>query len=300
MGTQPTVEKTMPPSEFPADPIERLDRPMPGIADMTAVILCGGQGTRLREETEFKPKPMVEVGGRPILWHIMKLYRHFGVRNFVLCLGYRGDMIRDYFLNYRLRNSDFAVDLGTGALETLTMGESEDWRVVLAETGAETQTAQRLRRALRFVRGNSFFATYGDGLADVDLHALLAHHRRQRRAASVTAVHPSSRFGELAIGGGLVKSFQEKPQVTEGWINGGFMVFEKRAFDNISPDDNLPLEAGVLEMLAQRQELAVYQHGGFWQCMDTYREMCLLNEMWAKGGAPWQVWQECSSNRLTA
>jgi len=300
MGAKPTVEPTMRASDPPAEPIERLDRQTTGIADMTAVILCGGQGTRLREETEFKPKPMVEVGGQPILWHIMKLYRHFGVKNFVLCLGYRGDMIRDYFLNYRLRNSDFAVDLGTGALETLTAGETEDWRVVLAETGAETQTAQRLKRALKFVRGNSFFATYGDGLADVDLNALLAHHRRQRRAASVTAVHPSSRFGELAIGGGLVKSFQEKPQVTEGWINGGFMVFEKRAFDSIGPDDNLPLEAGVLEMLAQRQELAVYQHGGFWQCMDTYREMCLLNEMWAKGNAPWQVWQGCNSNRLTA
>jgi len=300
MGTKPTVKPAMRASDPQSEPIERLDRSSTGIADMTAVILCGGQGTRLREETEFKPKPMVEIGGRPILWHIMKLYRHFGVRNFVLCLGYRGDMIRDYFLNYRLRNSDFAVDLGSGALETLTAGETEDWRVVLAETGAETQTAQRLKRALKFVRSNSFFATYGDGLADVDLNALLAHHRRQRRAASVTAVHPSSRFGELAIGGGLVKSFQEKPQVTEGWINGGFMVFEKRAFDGIGPEDNLPLEAGVLEMLAQRQELAVYQHGGFWQCMDTYREMCLLNEMWAKGNAPWQVWQGCSNNRLTA
>ncbi|MFZ5789682.1 MAG: glucose-1-phosphate cytidylyltransferase [Pseudomonadota bacterium] len=283
-----------------AEPVEHLERQRAALGDITAVILCGGQGTRLREETEFKPKPMVEIGGRPILWHIMKLYRHFGVRNFVLCLGYRGDMIRDYFLNYRLRNSNFAVDLGSGAVETLTESEAEDWRVVLAETGAETQTALRLKRALRFVRGNSFFATYGDGLADVDLGALYLHHRRQRRAATVTAVHPSSRFGELAIGGGLVRSFREKPQVTEGWINGGFMVFEKRAFDAIGPEDNLPLEAGVLEMLAERQELAVYQHGGFWQCMDTYREMCLLNEMWAKGEAPWQVWQTCSASRLTA
>lgn len=283
--------------QFAPENLESIDRQSPGPGGLTAVILCGGQGTRLREETEFKPKPMVEIGGRPILWHIMKHYRHFGVRNFVLCLGYRGDMIRDYFLSYRMRQSDFAVDLQSGEVEMLTPADQEDWRVVLAETGADTQTGARIKRALRFVRGSTFFATYGDGLSDVDLGTLLMHHRRNRRAATVTAVHPSSRYGELAIDEGLVRSFQEKPQVTEGWINGGFMVLEKRAFDTLKAEDNLPLETGVLEALARRQELAVYQHDGFWQCMDTYREMCLLNEMWSSGRAPWQLWQAC---RLTA
>ncbi|MEX2009339.1 MAG: glucose-1-phosphate cytidylyltransferase [Dongiaceae bacterium] len=267
------------------------DRQVVRLHEMTAVILCGGMGTRLREETEFKPKPMVEIGGRPIVWHIMKHYHWFGVRNFVLCLGYRGDAIRDYFLNYQVRNRDFAVDLRTGGVETLSNGAGEDWRVVLAETGAETLTGSRIQQALRFVRGTSFFATYGDGLSDVDLGALFQHHRRSRRAATVTAVHPSSRYGELAIDKGLVRTFQEKPQVTEGWINGGFMVFEKRAFDGMKPEASVPLETGVLESLAQRQELAVYQHDGFWQCIDTYREMCLLNDLWAGGRAPWQLWQ---------
>ncbi len=273
------------------------DRQVVRLHEMTAVILCGGMGTRLREETEFKPKPMVEIGGRPIVWHIMKHYHWFGVRNFVLCLGYRGDAIRDYFLNYQVRNRDFAVDLRTGGVETLSNGAGEDWRVVLAETGAETLTGSRIARALHYISGNAFFATYGDGVSDVDLTALLAHHRRGGRTATVTAVHPSSRYGELAIGDGLVKSFREKPQVAEGWINGGFMVFERSAFDDIGPTDNLPLEAGVLERLATEGELGVYQHDGFWQSMDTYREMCLLNELWAGGEAPWRIWDEC---RLSA
>jgi len=258
--------------------------------DMTAVILCGGQGTRLREETEFKPKPMVSIGGRPILWHIMKHYRHFGVKRFVLCLGYRGDVIRDYFLSYQNRYSDVSVDLATGTVEMLDGGVAEDWQVVLAETGAETMTGARIKKALRYVRGDCFFATYGDGVADVDVAALLRAHNDSGRLATVTAVHPSSRFGELAIDGGRVTSFQEKPQVHEGWINGGFLVFDRRAFDNTGDDPHLVLETGVLEGLAQRGQLAVYSHQGFWQCMDTYREMQLLNEMWQSGTAPWRVW----------
>ncbi len=260
-------------------------------ADLDALILCGGLGTRLREETEFKPKPMVEIGGFPILWHIMKHYHSFGVRNFILCLGYRGDVIRDYFLNYRRRNSDIAVNLGTGAIEELSSGFDEDWRVVLAETGDETLTAQRIARALRYVRGNRFFATYGDGVCNLDLDALLSHHVAHDRLATVTAVHPSSRYGEMSIAAGAVRSFREKPQVTEGWINGGFFVFERKAFDDLSADDNVSLEAGILEGLTRRDELAVYQHDGFWQCMDTYREMQLLNAMWAEGAAPWNSWE---------
>ena len=267
------------------------------LGDLDVVILCGGLGTRLREETEFKPKPMVEIGGRPILWHIMKHYHHYGVRNFILCLGYKGEAIRDFFLNYEFNHSDVAVDLRSGDIETLSNSFAEDWRVVLADTGAETLTGGRIKKALRYVRGNTFLATYGDGLADVDLNALLAHHEQSGRLSTVTAVHPSSRFGELAIEGDMVRSFQEKPQVAGGWINGGFFVFNRRAFDKLRPDENVPLETGVLEKLADKSELSVYQHDGFWQCMDTAREMQLLNDLWASGEAPWQSWETC---RLSA
>jgi glucose-1-phosphate cytidylyltransferase len=294
MPNDPTAAPAAPDA---LEPYSFQDRHGPRLHEMTAVILCGGMGTRLREETEFKPKPMVEIGGRPILWHIMKHYHHFGVRNFVLCLGYRGDVIRDYFLNYQVRGSDVAIDLRTGGVETLSNGTAEDWRVVLAETGEKTMTAGRIRKALRYVRGNSFFVTYGDGVSDVDLGALLAHHRRSGRPATVTAVHPSSRYGELAINGGLVRSFREKPQVNEGWINGGFMVFDRGVFEALPARDDLVLETDVLEAQARAGDLAVYQHGGFWQSMDTYREKCLLDEMWTSGRAAWRVWDEC---RLSA
>jgi glucose-1-phosphate cytidylyltransferase len=265
--------------------------------DLSVVILCGGLGTRLREETEFKPKPMVEIGGRPILWHIMKHYRHYGARHFVLCLGYKGEAIRDYFLNYPLRNADFEIDLATGAVETLSDRSEEDWRVVLAETGRDSLTGARMRQALRYVNGDLFFGTYGDGVSDIDLDRLLAHHVAGGKLATVTAVRPSSRFGELSISGGLVRRFREKPQVTEGWINGGFFVFHRRALELVRPTDNVPLEEAVLEQLANQGQLAVYQHHGFWQSMDTFREMQLLNDMWASGRSPWAVWREC---RLSA
>jgi glucose-1-phosphate cytidylyltransferase len=265
--------------------------------DLSVVILCGGLGTRLREETEFKPKPMVEIGHRPILWHIMKHYGHYGARDFVLCLGYRGEVIRDYFLNYKLRQNDVAVELATGGVETLGASCDEDWRVVLAETGRDALTGSRMRRALGHVKGDIFFATYGDGVSDVDLDRLLAHHLASGKPATVTAVRPSSRFGELSISKGLVKSFHEKPQVAEGWINGGFFVFHRRALDLVRPGEDVALEEAVLERLAAIGELAVYQHHGFWQSMDTYREMQLLNDMWARGRAPWMVWRE---QRLSA
>jgi glucose-1-phosphate cytidylyltransferase len=190
-----------------------------------------------------------------------------------------------------------AIDLRTGGVEMLSNGAAEDWRVVLAETGEKTMTAARIRKALRYVRANSFFATYGDGVSDVDLSDLLAHHRRTGRPATVTAVHPSSRYGELAINGSLVRSFREKPQVNEGWINGGFMVFDRAVFEGLPAKDDLVLETDVLEGLARAGDLAVYQHGGFWQSMDTYREKCLLDEMWASGRAAWRIWDEC---RLSA
>lgn len=269
----------------------------PNLTSLSAIILCGGLGTRLREETEFKPKPMVSIGGRPILWHIMKHYRHFGVRDFILCLGYRGDVIRDFFLNYPLYNSDFAIDFQSGSVETVSNGCEEDWRVTLAETGDDSLTGTRVRRAMRYSQQERFLATYGDGVSDVDLDALLAHHAASGKLATVTAVRPSSRYGELVINDGLAGKFREKPQVTEGWINGGFFVFERQALDLVGPSENVSLEEAVLEKLAAIGELAVYQHHGFWQSMDTYREMQMLNEMWDSGRPPWGIWEEC---RLSA
>lgn len=255
---------------------------------MEAVILCGGQGTRLREETEFKPKPMVEIGGRPILWHIMKRYSRFGVRRFILCLGYKGDIIRDYFLRYRYRNADVVVSLKWNDVQVIgEAAAAEDWEVVLTDTGDNTMTGGRIKRALSHVKGERFFATYGDGVADVDMSALLDRHLAAKRLATVTAVHPSSRYGEIDLQHDSVNSFMEKPQVNGGWINGGFFVFEKAAFDDVSTDPGVVLEADVLPQLAERRQLSAYSHDGFWQCMDTYREMLMLNNIYAKGDAPW-------------
>lgn len=261
---------------------------------MDALILCGGLGTRLREETEFRPKPMIEIGGRPILWHIMKHYGAHGVGRFVLCLGYKGDVIRDYFLHYHNRSHDLEVDVGSGDVEILP-GKSDDQlacRVVLAETGPESLTGRRILRALPHIRGEVFLATYGDAVADVDIPQLIETHKRMGKLATVTAVHPSSRFGELNIddASGIIRSFAEKPQVAQGWINGGYFIFEKRAFNLLDPELNEPLETALLERLAQMGELAVHHHRGFWQCMDTAREMDLLNSMWKSGAAPWRVW----------
>jgi glucose-1-phosphate cytidylyltransferase len=258
---------------------------------MKIAILAGGLGTRLREETEYKPKPMVEIGGRPILWHIMKLYAAYGFTNFVVCLGYKGDVIRDYFLNYEIRNRDFTVTLGTQNVEILSNHGEDGWRITLAETGVHTQTGGRLKRVGRYLDGVTFMMTYGDAVGNIDIGRLLSFHRRQRKLATVTAVRASSRFGELSIADGTVTSFREKPQVEGGWINGGFFVFEPAVLDLIS-DESDKLEERALERLAADRELAVYQHTGFWQCMDTYREMSLLNDMWNSGEAPWKVWSE--------
>lgn len=260
---------------------------------MDALILCGGLGTRLREETEFRPKPMVEIGGKPILWHIIRHYCTFDVSRFVLCLGYKGDVIRDYFINYHFRSRDLEVDISRGTIETRQASNEAalDARIVLAETGLESLTGRRILKALPHVQGDTFLATYGDAVADVDLRALVETHKRMGRLATVTAVHPSSRFGELGITGGIISSFAEKPQVTQGWINGGYFVFERRAFDLLDPSRNEALETGLLEQLARMGQLAVHHHGGFWQCMDTYREMQLLNEMWQSGAAPWRTWE---------
>ncbi|MDQ6699162.1 MAG: glucose-1-phosphate cytidylyltransferase [Acidobacteriota bacterium] len=257
---------------------------------MKVVILAGGLGTRLREETEFRPKPMIEIGGRPILWHIMKIYAHYGFSEFVLCLGYKGDVIRDYFFNYELRNRDVTFTLGSREMEIHNGHPEAGWRITLAETGGPTLTGGRLKRARTYLGDERFMVTYGDGVADLNIRDLLAFHEAQGKSGTVTAVRPSSRFGELSIHDGIVQVFREKPQVQEGWINGGFFVFEPSVFDLIAGDGD-SLEQGLVTKLANMGELAVYRHPGFWQCMDTVREMDLLNEAWNQGTAPWAVWK---------
>jgi glucose-1-phosphate cytidylyltransferase len=253
------------------------------------VILCGGLGTRLREETEFRPKPMVEVGGRPILWHIMKIFSNAGITDFVICIGYRGDVIKEYFLDYEARNNDFTITLGKSHEIVFHDQHLEsDWRVTIADTGQETQTGGRVKRVERYVDDDRFIVTYGDGLADIDLAALLDYHESHGKLATITTVRPLSRFGVLDLDDrGLVRQFREKPQV-DGWVNAGFFVFQRQVFDYLTEG---PLETEPLERLAEKGELAAYRHHGFWQPMDTYREARLLNDLWDQG-APWKVWAE--------
>lgn len=253
---------------------------------MKTVILCGGLGTRLSEETQIKPKPMVEIGGRPILWHIMKIYEKFGMNDFVLALGYKSDVIKDYFVNYHARQSDLTVHLKSGLVD-YSNPTAEDWKVSLIDTGANTMTGGRLLRLKpQLELTGTFMLTYGDGVSDVNIKSLLAFHRSHGKLATVTAVRPPVRFGELIIETNKVTKFQEKPQAAEGWINGGFFVFEPEVFDYISNDFTL-LEREPLEQLAQKGELMTYQHPGYWQCMDTVREKQALEELWSKGNAPW-------------
>jgi len=259
--------------------------------NMQVILLCGGMGTRIREETEYRPKPMVEIGGRPILWHIMRHYSTFGYARFLLCTGYKGQMIKDYFLNYRQTARDLEIDLASG--KTTLLGAADDlpaWSVIIQDTGIDTLTGTRLKHAMKYIDDEVFLATYGDGVADVDIDAIIAHHHASGKLATVTAVRPSSRFGELDIEGDSVTSFIEKPQTGEGWINGGFFVLNKRIFDDIPVDANITLEQGILESLAASGQLGVYRHDGFWQCMDTYRELCLLENYWKSGHAAWKSW----------
>lgn len=261
---------------------------------MRTVILCGGMGTRLAEETSVRPKPLVEIGGHPILWHILNIYAHFGHREFVLALGYKGEEIKRYFRDYHLLNSDFCVDLKSGQTEVHHPARL-DWKVHLLNTGQKTMTGGRLMRLREFLRNDDLFMlTYGDGVADIDIQALEAFHRSHGKLATVTAVRPIARFGGLELDGDRVVSFREKPQLGEGWVNGGFFVFGQEIFDYISGDETI-LERGPLEALAQEGQLMTYRHEGFWQCMDTLREKTLLEELWASGQAPWCVWRGADS-----
>jgi glucose-1-phosphate cytidylyltransferase len=255
---------------------------------MRAVILAGGLGTRLQEETTVKPKPMVEVGGKPILWHIMSSYAHFGVGEFVVALGYKGEWIKDYFLHYRDRSQSLSVSLRTGEVEIHGGDSCEDWRVHLLDTGLHSQTGGRLRKSSAFLGDETFLATYGDGVADVDIARLIAFHKSHGKKATLTAVRPPARFGGLGLdeASGAVVRFEEKPQIGEGWINGGFFVLEPGVRDYIEGDETL-FEREPLERLAAEGELMAYQHDGFWQCMDTLRDVQLLESLWQSGHAPW-------------
>ncbi len=262
---------------------------------MKAVILCGGQGTRIREASEALPKPMLPIGDKPMVWHIMKSYAAHGVKEFVLCLGYKGWLIKEFFLNYRAMTSDVTVSLGADKSVILngTCSDEEDWVVTLAETGEHTMTGGRVAAIRKYVENDDLFClTYGDGVSDVDIGKLLAFHKQQGKVATVTAVRPPGRFGELRIDGAQVSDFNEKPQTSEGYINGGFFVCDsKKIWSYLGTDARCVFERDPLQKLAGDGQLSGFTHGGFWQPMDTLREFNVLNDLWARGEAPWKVWK---------
>lgn len=261
---------------------------------MKAVIICGGQGTRIRDAAEQLPKPMLPIGGRPILWHIMKSYATFGINEFVLCLGYKGWLIKEYFINYRAMNMDCTVQLGKHAAIDFNGSHVEDWKVILAETGELTQTGGRVSAIRRYVEDDGvFLMTYGDGVANLDIRKLLLFHHAHGKIATVTAVRPPSRFGELHLDGTTVREFNEKPQAESGFINGGFFVFDaRRVWDYLDSNPATVLEREPLQRLAADGELVAFEHPGYWQPMDTPREYALLNELWNTGRAPWKSWED--------
>ncbi len=256
---------------------------------MKAVLLAGGLGTRMREETEFRPKPMVEVGGRPVLWHIMKILGQKNIQDFVICTGYKSEIIKNYFANYDAMNSDFTVKLGSqDRIAYHGAHDESEWTVTVADTGATTMTGGRIKRVQKYLGDERFLCTYGDGIADVDIDALLEYHISHGKIATMTAVQPLSRFGVLDLADdGSVRKFKEKPQV-EGWINIGYFIFEPEIFDYLG--DNSVLEEEPLRQLAADNQIAAYKHNGFWQPMDTYRETLMLNELWDSGKPPWRSW----------
>jgi glucose-1-phosphate cytidylyltransferase len=256
---------------------------------MKIVLLAGGLGTRMREETEYRPKPMVPIGVQPILWHIMKTYSHYNIKDFVICAGYKGDQIREYFRNYETMNTDFTIKIGATS-SVITHGELDEvgWSVTISDTGPTTMTGGRIFRIKKYLENETFMCTYGDGVADVDIEELLKFHKSHGRIATLTTVQPTSRFGVLDIEeDGSIQQFREKP-ISDGWINAGYFVFEPEVFDYLSED--CILEREPLAQLAANSQLMAYKHKGFWQPMDTYRESVLLNSLWEEGKAPWKIW----------
>jgi len=267
-----------------------MSAPSQDIKQEPVVLLCGGQGTRLREETEWRPKALVEIGGRPILWHLMRHYYHFGYRRFILCLGYRGNMIKEYFLNYRAMSHDFTLKFSRGRDPELTAlgGDSEEWEITCVDTGPETQSGGRLNRVKDLIDTDRFLANYSDGLSDVDLDQLVGFHEAHGKIATVTGFHPHSKYGIVrADDAGTVYQWQEKPLMND-LTSGGFFVFDKRLFDYL--DDDATLEIEPFQRIAADKEMALYRHDGFWQCMDTFKEAQAMKAVWNQGQAPWKIW----------
>ncbi len=258
--------------------------------NIPVVILCGGRGTRFREQTETRPKPMIEVCGKPILWHLMSFYAAQGFNDFILCLGYKGDFIKQFFLHQRAMTNDFTIDLSATDRIEFHGKAKHDWRVTCVDTGQDTLTGGRVKRVEQFIKGDQFLLTYGDGLSDVDVRASLDFHNSHGKAVTVTGVRPQSRFGELVVNEDRVESFSEKPNVQHGYINAGFFVMNKSALSYLSSDENCTLEREPLENIANDGELNIYKHHGYWQCMDTYRDLMLLESEWKNGVAPWKKW----------
>lgn len=258
---------------------------------MKTIILCGGLGTRLREETGFRPKPMVQIGNRPILWHIMKIYAHYGYQDFILALGYKGEMIKNFFCHYELMNNDVTLELGQP--ENLMIHhrhEESGWRITLADTGQKALKGARVKKLQKYISEDTFMMTYGDGVADINIRRLVDFHRSHGKLATITGITPVSQFGKLKINGDQVEAFNEKPRDGENLVNGGFFVFQKRFFEYLTEENNCDLEIGPLEKVAAEGELMVYPHPDFWACMDTLRDMDWLNRLWEENRAPWKIW----------
>lgn len=259
---------------------------------MKVVILAGGLGTRISEESYLKPKPMITIGEQPILWHIMKYYSHFGFHDFIICCGYKGHVIKEYFADYYLHRSDVTFDFSAENRMTVHQNIAEPWRVTLVDTGLHTQTGGRVKRVQKYIGSEPFMLTYGDGVGDIDLCELLRHHQASGKTATLTGVQPGGRYGVLQLEGQTVVGFREKVAEDGGWINGGFMVMEPEVFDLLSAEEDCILEREPMQTLAQTGRLGVYKHAGFWQCMDTQRDKGRLEGLWNSGSAPWKVWED--------
>jgi len=258
---------------------------------MQVIILCGGLGTRLKEETEYRPKPMVPIGGKPIIWHIMQIYAYYGHHEFILALGYKGAMIKEYFYHYEMMNSDICIEFGSESKVTIYPRHDEvaGWKVTLVDTGDSSLKGSRLKKIEKYVAEDDVLVTYGDGLADININSLIEFHRGHNKIATLTGISPASQFGEMKIDGDRILKFREKPEISNHLVNGGFFVFNRSIFDKISNDDSCDLEIGVLDQLAEQGELMVYKHKGSWACMDTLRDMEYLNRLWDENKAFWRI-----------
>lgn len=258
---------------------------------MKLVILAGGYGSRLGDITNIIPKPMVEVGGKPIIWHIMKTYSHYGIKEFVICLGYKANVIKDYFMNYECKNNDFTIDFSNSNIEFHSNHDEHDWKVTLVDTGIDTLKGGRLKKVEQYLDEDINLLTYGDGVADININELIDFHLRTNKMVTISGVHPPARFGELKAEGDILTSFEEKAQTSQGLINGGYMVFNKELLSLLTTRDDCDLEYGVFEKLAEQRNVAVYQHQGLWACMDNERDMQYLNKIWKQNQAFWKVWK---------